>query len=73
MVTLGSAAALHSLNRASAAPCVLVQWAVGKWGHAAALQWAREHGYSEEEIDEARKCVAPPAVAKQPRAKSRIK
>lgn len=46
---------------AQAIPCWLVKVSYApfaKHGIRAAEKWAREHGYSEEEIKEARKCIA---------------
>lgn len=44
--------------RAEQAHCSQVRVMVASYGHTAALAWARRNGYSEEQIREARRCLA---------------
>ena len=44
-----------------AMPCWMVRGAVANYGEQAALQWARQHGYSEKQIEDIkRECLSKP-------------
>lgn len=42
---------------AHAMPCWAIKQAVAIYGESAALQWARTHGYSERQIEQAKRCL----------------
>jgi hypothetical protein len=50
-------AALLASYPASAVPCWMARKAVSQYGEAAVESWARSKGFSEREIEKARRCL----------------